>query len=648
MFNLSITPLDTEHLEEVCEDIVEQQKTGVSTHAMFMMKLNPEGTPPVNKAESQCKKYDLFLERLASRNVKCGVLVQATLGHIVVPYAPHPFQNVVSLSDGKEQPFQACPLDPDFRKFMKEQLRTVASRRPSVIMIDDDVGVLYRNSNGCACKYHMAELNRRMKTSVTREELFARIMRNSDEDKDYERTYVEVQRDALVGFVKAIRSGIDEIAPSIQGVVSGIYVTTFCEFSGEVARSFAGAGNPAIARMNGGPYARLGTKFFTQNMFRHAMLRENTKGAVDVFLAETDTCPHNRYSTSASLLHAHLVAAILEGATGAKHWITRLYAYEQASGYAYRKKLAEYSSFYSRLAEYVKTFHPFGCRIPLTLAQDYGLRRSRTEKENDALSPWSTCVLERLGIPFYFANEGDGVIFLDETSVDGFSNDEICEFMRRTLVLDALAAKRLIARGFLNDIGVEVLDWNGKTISGEYYDNNHMAPQFGVKQLKICCDGVEILSSVMHDNKATDTLEYLFPGVTRCKNSYGGETVVFSGTPNAPFTYYTAFSMLNETRKKQLIEIASHKEELTIYYPEDAEVYIRAGWLENREMMVAFFNLGFDILDRVTLYCREEVKRVEKLNADGTRSECHWSFDDKNLVVYEPAYTLNPVILFIS
>ena len=648
MLNLSITPLDTEHIEEVCEDIVDQQKTGVSTHAMFMMKLNPEGTPPVNKAELQCKKCDLFLERLSGRNVKCGVLVQATLGHIAVPDAPHPFQNVVSLSDGKEQPFQACPLDPDFRKFMKGQMRMVASRRPSVIMIDDDIGVLYRDSNGCACKYHMAEFNRRMKTSITRDELFARIMRNSDEDKEYEKTYIEVQRDALVGFVKTIRSGIDEIDSTIQGAVSGIYVTTFCEFSGEIARAFSGEGNPAIARMNGGPYARLGTKFFTQNLFRHAMLRENTKKDINVFLAETDTCPHNRYSTSASLLHAHFVAAILEGATGAKHWITRLYVHENASGHAYRKKLAEYSKFYSQLAEYVKTFRPFGCRIPLTLAQDYGLRRSRAEKESDALSPWSSCVLERLGIPLYFANEGEGVVFLDEFSVDGFSDNEIREFMKGTLVLDSLGAKKLNDRGFSYDVGVEVVDWSGKTISGECFDNNHMAPQYSVKQLRISRDGVEVLSSVMHDNKVTDTLEPLFPGVTRCANSYGGETVVFSGTPNAPFTYYTAFSMLNETRKKQLIEIISHRGNLPVFYPGDAEVYIRAGRLDTKEIMVAFFNLGFDILEQVTLSYHGEIKIVEKLNPDGSRSECRWFFDGKTLVVDEPVYTLNPVVLFIS
>ena len=78
MINLSIMPLFTDHVEEICNDIIEQQRTGVSTHAMFMMKFNPEGTPAVDKATRECKKYDLFRERLDRAGAKHGVLVQAT------------------------------------------------------------------------------------------------------------------------------------------------------------------------------------------------------------------------------------------------------------------------------------------------------------------------------------------------------------------------------------------------------------------------------------------------------------------------------------------------------------------------------------------------------------------------------------------
>ena len=85
---------------------------------MFMMKFNPEGTPAANKAEEQCKKFDLFREKLDKKGAKYGVLVQATLGHISVPFEPYPFQPTVFLSSGEDRVVTCCPLDPNFREYI--------------------------------------------------------------------------------------------------------------------------------------------------------------------------------------------------------------------------------------------------------------------------------------------------------------------------------------------------------------------------------------------------------------------------------------------------------------------------------------------------------------------------------------------------
>ena len=72
MLGLSIMPLDVEHVEEISLDIIEQQRRGVASHALFMMKFNPEGTPPVDKAALQCKDYDVFRARLDKAGAKHG------------------------------------------------------------------------------------------------------------------------------------------------------------------------------------------------------------------------------------------------------------------------------------------------------------------------------------------------------------------------------------------------------------------------------------------------------------------------------------------------------------------------------------------------------------------------------------------------
>ncbi len=639
-------PLDEAHVEEICADIIEQQRTGVSTSAMFMMKLNPDGTPPVDRAKNQCKIYSKYREILDKAGAKHGILAQATLGHITIPNTPYPFEPSVSLITGEPRVVTCCPLDPSFHEYIKGQMHQLAECHPSIVMLDDDLGLLYKATKGCACRYHMAEFNHRAGVNMTREEIYAHTQGNSEENIKYTKIYVDVQRYGIISAVKAMREGLDEVDPTIQGIVSGIYVSTFCEFSGDTAKAFAGKGNPTAIRLNGGPYSNSSQgRYFTENLYRAAILKECTKADVDIFLAETDTCPQNRYSTSAALMHGHFTASILEGATGAKHWITRLAAYEPSSGKAYRKMLSKHAKFYEKLTEYTKELKPFGCRIPLTTEQNYGFVPSSRGKQ---LCSWASSVLERFGLPLYFANEGEGAVFLDEFAVKRFNDEQITKMLTGTVVLTGKAADILNKRGFCDQIGVEVCDWDGAAINGEIVNGILLNKQYDVKCLKLCRDGVETLSDVVNIDPVTCERKALFPGVTRFDNPLGGETVVFSGTTDMPFSYTTAFSMLNETRKKQLTEIIARKNSLPVYYCEDGEVYLRAGKLNDGSIFAAFFNLGFDRLEDFTIACDREVKQIEMLCPDGTRKHCHFTSNGKLITVNETLNTLIPIVLFIS
>lgn len=644
MKNLSIMPLITEHVDEICSDIVEQQRSGVSTQAMMIMHFSPEGTPPINRAEQYCKKFDLFRERLDKAGAKYGVLVQSTLGHINEPSTPHPFQHVVNFVDGVEMKSTCCPLDKGFQAYIKEQMRVLATHNPSSVLIDDDIGILYRKGKGCACPLHMAEFNRRAKTNMTREELYEHTQGNSEENKYYTKLYIDLQADSLLEAVHAMREGLDIVNPEIQGMVSGIYLRNFCEFTDRVVEAFAGKGNPRICRINNGMYTSSDPRCFSANMYRAARLREYLKGKVDVLLAETDTTPYNRYSTSAAMLHAHFAGTILEGATGAKHWITRLSTYEPNSGKAYRKILSEHAGFYEKLVEYTADLKPFGCKIPISLEQDYGFVPSEEEINR---SPWSTCVLERLGFPLHFSNDGEGAVFLDNISVKKFNDDQIHEFLKGTVVLSSGAAAILNKRGFSDHIGVEIADWKGKKIYGEIVDGNIIAKQYEFKQLIIREKLVEPLSYAVH-RPDVETIEIMFPAVTGFVNPSGGYTVVFSGNPDAPFSYATSFSLLNETRKKQFTTILEKQGNLPIYCSGDAEVYIRAGYLKNGKILCAIFNIGLDVLENISLCCKKDVKKIEKLNKDGLLSECHFLAEDGNISIEEKVEVLKPVVLLIS
>ena len=167
---------------------------------------------------------------------------------------------------------------------------------------------------------------------------FGFVEMETEEDAKMRDAFVETQLDSLRECVKFMRAGIDEVDPSIQGSFS--CVGPCCEAATEIATTMAGKGNPVLLRINNGNYHPVGTKEFSNNFLRAAvqMAVLKSQGKVDNFLAETDTCPQNRYSTGAMSLHAHFVGTILEGVSGAKHWITRGF-FEPKSGRKYREIL---------------------------------------------------------------------------------------------------------------------------------------------------------------------------------------------------------------------------------------------------------------------------------------------------------------------
>ena len=112
--------------------------------------------------------------------------------------------------------------------------------------------------------------------------------------------------------------------------------------------------------------------------------------------------------------------------------------------------------------------------------------------------------------------------------------------------------------------------------------------------------------------------------------------------------YFSAFSLLNETRKKQFVEILSKRDNLPLYYPEDAEVYIRAGRLASGEILAAVFNLSQDAIDELPLVLKDKVNRVEMLDECGERVACDCELIDGVVYIKKSLAAMEPRVFFIS
>lgn len=641
MQNYSIMPLDLDHIEEICQDIKYQYENGISSCALFSMTLTPEGNPAIDKAAILCEKYDKFRDRLAEMGFECGILVQATIGHGYKLNEEFAFQKYVNLRDGNSG-FTCCPYDEGFKEYIKNAMKTVASHRPKVIMVDDDFRLMGRNGGGCACPIHLEKLSEKIGFSISREQLFEFTNKTDEKSLAITKAFIETQGESLLGSAKAMREGIDEVNPALPGI--------FCccgngaEFAGEIARILAGEGNEVTVRINNGNYTPAGARGQSYKAYRAAVQKIHMGDKVDTILAETDTCPQNRYSTSANSLHTHFVISILEGAAGAKHWITRLRDFEIESGKRYRATLAKYSGFYETLSGIIPSLSFIGANNFLSAVPSYGLGN-----EYDKTCYWANCVLERMGIPLYFSDKISNAVFLDGDDARNFTNEECLKILSGAAVLSSKSAKVFIERGFSEYLGVDIREWTGPNTSYE------VILDIGKKtnaQREICeivplSDKCRVLSQVCHLKGGKEEVP-LFPGSVSFKNSLGGNITVFAGTPKANFTYTEAFSFLNQSRKHQLVEILKESGNLPIYFQGDDEVYMKAAYTNDGDIFCAIVNTGFDEIEKITLCTEKTAKDVKILSPEGKWQSCKFAQNGENLVLDVPAYTLKPVAVLIK
>ncbi len=645
----SMMPLLEGRVREICDDVEAQYRDGVANEALFIMSLLPEGDPTADKAALLCKKYDRYAKELASRGLSCGILAQSTIGHGPSATVKPPMQHFIGLLDGVEHG-AICPYDEDFLAYIRDAMATLTKRHPTTLMVDDDFRLFSRASRGCACPLHMREINRRAGTSYTREDLTALLNTDSPESRRMAEIFYDTQIDSLVGAARAMREGIDSVDPHQQGAFCVCGDTV--EGVDQIAKILAGEGNPVIIRVNNARYTAPGPRGYSKSVSRAATQMAALEGVGDIYLAETDTCPQNRYSTSAAALHTHFTLTILEGVAGCKHWITRTQAFEPRSGLAYRKKLSQYRGFYEALSALVPDVEWFGCRIPLPTAPIRPKPPICDFKFPSKDIAWATCVLESLGLPMYFSKKSGGAVFLDGDRDTYFSDDEILEMLRGTVFLSSLSAERLIARGFAKHLGVDVLERNATepAARGEKIYANGECIQKQQHLMTLVPNRPETVthSEVFTLSNGTDYTP-LFPGVTSYKNVLGGTTVVFAGRPLANFTYHEAFSFLCESRKLQLSDLLRDCGHLPIYYPDDAEISLKAGRYRDGRILCALTNIGLDRLDDIVLRTERPLSDIALLTPNGDFVACTFTVrENGDTVIDTPADILAPVVLMLT
>ena len=604
-----VMPLLLGREAELAADAKILLNTGVCTDIACMLTLVPEGDPPEDKAQILGASFRAFCDGFQGDQSRVGILAQATIGHGWIPDEPAPYQKIIR-PDGSPA-YQMCPLDAGFQNYIRDAFQRLAALKPAFFMIDDDFRLLC-GRNGCYCPLHLAAIGRRLGRTFTRETLLNTLRSDASAAVEYDSLLL----DSLLRLAGVIRDAIDVVDPAIPG--------SFCTCLGDVrhagplSRVLAGKRNPRIVRINNARYLRPEMRTFPNRMYDGAAQIACLDSDITI-LAETDTCPQNRYSTGANLMHAHYVGSILEGCHGAKHWITRTGAYQPGSGAAYRSILMKYHGFYETLFKAVQESLPSGYAAAVLPSTAYF---NAAPDRGDSCASWKTwgALLGVLGLPCNYARMPKLPALLTGFDVDLFSDDDLKRLLKNGLLLEGSAAERFCQRGFSSEIGVAAEPWKGARVSGEQWGCVVLQSDVHYSHLTPVDPQVKIHSTLLHRKSgvSSDCTE-LGPAVTLFENPSGGRIATFAATFGEN-TALSSFGFYDADRKLELVELLQFVcgKPIEFYYPGDAEVYLKVRRFANGQYLLAFFNLGHDRLDVLPVHSAFSIANIAMIASDGS------------------------------
>ena len=611
---IDIAPLLPDREEEVVADALRLARETCVDSVAFSCPLHPEGDPPIDKAAAFAPLVAAMKRRLEGSGLRIGVLVQSTMGHGYAPDSPSPFQTL-RLRDGRA-PHVCCPLDDDFRAYVRAQVSAlVAAADPDFLLLDDDAR-LGSGYGGCLCPLHRAALARRLGAPERSfEDLAAALASGSD--PALQRAFDETQDASMERFFRDVRSAIDAARPGLPAILCscGYEMTRAPRF----AALLAAPGQRPAVRLNNGRYMRETLRDVPFWLHGTAWQLAQAGPDMDV-LCEPDTCPHNRYATAATILHYHLALSLLEGCAGAKLWLSRLAEWEPESGEAYRRLLARNKALYPALAALRPRWE--GVRVPLAATAAWG-------------PDWGSSVFGLFGFPYentvVAGDARDRPFALSGHDVLVLSDGELRAILRGRALLDGGAAVELARRGFAALTGVAARDgadrprasfetWGGGCV-------NRPVPD--AADLREHDPAARELSALRHRTWAlAPDSEPVGPGALLFDNAEGGRvlSVAFLLPSAAPGVNLDVSHLWNQTRKRRLAEL------LTLLcggdeaawtggarHLGDAPLLFRSGRAADGTRLWLAMPISLDPVEEIPLALAGPAPaRVERLCADGS------------------------------
>lgn len=628
---LNVVPFSPGREDVAARDVLEYQARTGQDIVLYSLSLHPEGVPAMEKVDASVASYRVFAQKLAGGKVRPGILLQAILGHWPrVDKDNEPWQRTVNIRGDR---VRYCPLDPDFRAYIRETAQKLAMERPCLILSDDDVRAFSPEAE-CFCPLHTAEFNRRTGRSLTPDQFRAHVANGGDKD-----VFDALMRETTAGVCALIREGIDSVDPTIPVGACQPGVPLEQARAPFYAQTIAAAGQAPVLRLANGQYLETTPKADLPSRFVETQaLSLFASRDVPVLLDEADTWPHNPWAKSAAAFHAKLVSSAFIGLKGAKLWFVNCHKGPDAVSRNYTDVLSEHAGYYGAVAKAVLRSRFAGVAIPNS--PDFpAVRPTPWGAEG-----WARNVFGAFGVPFFVTQDfsQDAVYALSgESDVGRLTQRQLEDLLSHRLLLDGDAAAVFVRRGYAADIGIAgvssaaAFTAERDETTGDLITYPSTCPAFSFEPVK---EARVLTSLVWQPYGGAPTFERVAPAAVSFENRRGGHVVVTSYNMRMGDAY-----TWSEGRKAWLERMLAALNggvplDNVVENGQNAATFLRRG--ENDDELVLVYNLNYDPLHAPVLRHAERPVRVDMLDRHGNWVSPEWTWTKGSLRILEtlPCY----------
>lgn len=394
------------------------------------------GFPPMEEWEKEARKYVQVRDAVAPHGIRCGWWMAITIKSGLLEGA-----TPITRADGTTSPVANCPMDPAFRA----RLGAVTARfaeiaKPELIITEDDFSIdAAAGKQGCFCKHHIAEFNRRMGTRYTREELAEALGAGTPEAAKLEQAWRALKRDSLVLLAEELRRALDEKTPEIPlGYMQAGSSYREGDAAYAIAKAMAGPRHTPFARIFGTFYDGAVAREIPVRLSRCLWARQHIPQPFK-FFHESDTFPHTRWFSSGASMRALMTGAYAMGFDGSTFQTQQLLDEPDEESDAYGLTFRAERPRYETLCAVAEKCRVHGARLLFDPVNG-----------NPA---WSASV-SRFGIPYTTVDSP--VTFWDAAHAAQADDAEVLRVLSGGVILDGAAAKALCVRGYGKYLGVSV------------------------------------------------------------------------------------------------------------------------------------------------------------------------------------------------